>query len=302
MRPPTSRTATRTPRWPATSRRTRRALDSLRAVTAATRYRTDQLRRAAQDAAADLHAQKARAGQGQGEAPATREADAAAAAAAAGQGAPDRRPTGARRRHSCVVTQAARAQAGQEDRGPGQGRPAPGGRATRAVGRAAAAGNGQFAWPTSGTVTQEFGCTGFYLEPPRGTCAHFHDGIDIANAPARPIRAAGAGVVAFVGWNPYDGSRPSYVRGHRSRGRLLDVLLAPASRGAWSGPARGCDEGQLIGYMGNTGNSTGRPSPLRDLPGRHARQSARVHLSRPGGSPVVSDRTSQAHASRRAAL
>ena len=72
-------------------------------------------------------------------------------------------------------------------------------------------GNGRFAWPASGIVTQEFGCTGFYLEPPRGSCAHFHDGIDIANGSGTPIRAAGDGVVAFVGWNPYDGSRPAFM-------------------------------------------------------------------------------------------
>ncbi len=40
-------------------------------------------------------------------------------------------------------------------------------------------------------MTQEFGCTGFYLEPPRGSCAHFHDGIDIANGSGTPIHAAG---------------------------------------------------------------------------------------------------------------
>ena len=28
----------------------------------------------------------------------------------------------------------------------------------------------------TGTVTQEFGCTGFWAEPPLGNCAHFHTG------------------------------------------------------------------------------------------------------------------------------
>ena len=32
-------------------------------------------------------------------------------------------------------------------------------------------------WPAS--VTQQFGCTGFSWEPPNGSCAHFHNGIDI---------------------------------------------------------------------------------------------------------------------------
>ncbi|MEP7379620.1 MAG: hypothetical protein ABI725_08690, partial [Chloroflexota bacterium] len=35
-------------------------------------------------------------------------------------------------------------------------------------------------WPTVGRETQPYGCTGFRMEPRRGSCAHFHAGIDIA--------------------------------------------------------------------------------------------------------------------------
>jgi septal ring factor EnvC (AmiA/AmiB activator) len=38
--------------------------------------------------------------------------------------------------------------------------------------------NGTLGWPLNGTVTQNFGCTGFSWEPPSGL-AHFHNGIDI---------------------------------------------------------------------------------------------------------------------------
>jgi murein DD-endopeptidase MepM/ murein hydrolase activator NlpD len=68
--------------------------------------------------------------------------------------------------------------------------------------------SGTLQWPMGGTVTQEFGCTGFQLEPPLGNCPHFHAGIDIANNAGTPIRAAGAGKVIFAGPSPYD---PSWI-------------------------------------------------------------------------------------------
>jgi murein DD-endopeptidase MepM/ murein hydrolase activator NlpD len=64
--------------------------------------------------------------------------------------------------------------------------------------------NGSLSWPMGGTITQEFGCTGFVMEPPLGNCAHFHVGIDIANSSGTLIRAAGAGKVIFAGRSPYD--------------------------------------------------------------------------------------------------
>jgi murein DD-endopeptidase MepM/ murein hydrolase activator NlpD len=63
---------------------------------------------------------------------------------------------------------------------------------------------GSFSWPMEGVVTQEFGCTGFGMEPPLGSCPHFHRGIDIAAPMYTPIRAAGHGKVVFVGQSPWD--------------------------------------------------------------------------------------------------
>ena len=68
--------------------------------------------------------------------------------------------------------------------------------------------NGSLEWPMPGVVTQDFGCTGFYMEPPLGNCAHFHTGIDIANSAWTPIHAAGAGKVIYTGKSPYD---PAYI-------------------------------------------------------------------------------------------
>jgi murein DD-endopeptidase MepM/ murein hydrolase activator NlpD len=119
-------------------------------------------------------------------------------------------------------------------------------------------GNGMMIWPTSGVVTQEYGCTGFAWEPPRGSCAHFHDGIDISNADGTPIRAAMSGVVTFVGYNPYDGDDPAWIVGI-AHGSGLETwyshLLPRYAPGVRSGSS--VSKGQTIGYMGNTGRSTG---------------------------------------------
>jgi len=64
--------------------------------------------------------------------------------------------------------------------------------------------SGSLIWPMAGVVVQNFGCTGFYLEPPYGSCPHFHNGIDIANAMDTPIHAAAPGKVIWAGKSPYD--------------------------------------------------------------------------------------------------
>ncbi len=53
----------------------------------------------------------------------------------------------------------------------------------------------------AGDVTQNFGCTGFAWEPPLGSCAHFHSGIDIVAPYGTPVRASGDGTVVYIGWN-----------------------------------------------------------------------------------------------------
>jgi murein DD-endopeptidase MepM/ murein hydrolase activator NlpD len=111
-------------------------------------------------------------------------------------------------------------------------------------------------WPTSGTVTQEYGCTGFRLEPPRGGCAHFHSGIDIANSSGTPIRAAGDGVVAFVGWNKYDGSNPAFIVMIAHGGNINTFYSHLQARYVVRANQK-VRKGQVIGYMGATGNATG---------------------------------------------
>jgi murein DD-endopeptidase MepM/ murein hydrolase activator NlpD len=247
------------------------ALDSLRAINAATRYRTDQLRRAAQDAAADLRAQKAdlraqklraqalerkvRAKQreqlrrAQRIAGSQRQARAAARAHQVAQRRLDQKISNlvraAERRAAAERRREAAARRAAESRR----------RAEQSRRDTAPSGTGRFLWPAAGYVTQEYGCTGFYLEPRRGNCAHFHDGIDIAGVAGTPVRAADNGVVAFVGFNPYDRD-PAYivVIGHSGGFSTSYAHLQPRRKVR---AGQSIKRGQVIGYMGSTGNSTG---------------------------------------------
>jgi murein DD-endopeptidase MepM/ murein hydrolase activator NlpD len=120
-------------------------------------------------------------------------------------------------------------------------------------------GRGFFRWPTAGRLTQPYGCTGFRMNRARGSCPFFHNGIDIANERGTPILAAAGGVIAHVGWDPYDRSRdPAWVVIIRHRDGLRSWyahMLPKKVRGAREGQR--VRRGQLIGYMGDTGKATG---------------------------------------------
>lgn len=116
--------------------------------------------------------------------------------------------------------------------------------------------NGTLAWPMGGTVTQPFGCTGFSWEPPSGGCAHWHNGIDIVAPYGTPVRASGAGRVVYCGWNYADGADPAWIVIIAHSSDLTTWYAHMQSRC----PARtgsSVARGQVIGYEGNTGHSTG---------------------------------------------
>lgn len=119
--------------------------------------------------------------------------------------------------------------------------------------------DGSFAWPTSGRISQPYGCTGFWAEPRRGSCAHFHGGIDIANRRGTPIRAAADGVVSHVGWDPWMPRRIASWMVIINHGGGLQTMYAHMRAKAVDGISRGArvTKGQLIGLMDSTGMSTG---------------------------------------------
>jgi len=113
-----------------------------------------------------------------------------------------------------------------------------------------------FSWPTIGRISQPYGCTGVSFNPRKGSCKHFHDGIDVVSAYGTPVRAVAVGVVAYSGWNPYDKEGRAYVvdvvhpDGFVSRyGHLIATNHVRAGELVYTG--------QVIGKMGSTGKSTG---------------------------------------------
>jgi len=116
--------------------------------------------------------------------------------------------------------------------------------------------NGTLSWPMGGRITQEFGCTGFSWEPSYGSCAHFHRGIDIANAMYTPIRAAGPGKVVWSGKSPYS-TGWIVIIAHSSK---LVTWYAHIDNKAWPPTVKAgqyVTKGQVIAYEGMTGNTTG---------------------------------------------
>jgi murein DD-endopeptidase MepM/ murein hydrolase activator NlpD len=99
-----------------------------------------------------------------------------------------------------------------------------------------------FSWPTRGRLTQGYG--------------RHHDGIDIASFQGTPIRAAAIGVVSYVGWNPWDqhGRAFMIVVAHPGGFETLYGHTLPKRAVRVGQVVR---KGQVIGYMGSTGNATG---------------------------------------------
>jgi murein DD-endopeptidase MepM/ murein hydrolase activator NlpD len=102
-------------------------------------------------------------------------------------------------------------------------------------------GSGDMIWPTNGAFTSPFG--------PRW--GRLHAGIDIGAPEGTPIRAALSGKVVLAGWT---GGYGNYTCIQHGGG--LSTCYAHQSRYGTSVGAN-VSKGDVIGYVGNTGNSTG---------------------------------------------
>ncbi len=119
---------------------------------------------------------------------------------------------------------------------------------------AAGGGSGHFIWPDTGPISQGFGCTPYPFEPYDPSCPqkHFHNGLDIAGACGNHIIAADAGIAHI---EPFmrNGFGNYIIIVHGNGWQTLYGHLAGFAIRNGQTVARG----QLIGYEGTTGNSTG---------------------------------------------
>ncbi|MEP6470029.1 MAG: peptidoglycan DD-metalloendopeptidase family protein [Chloroflexota bacterium] len=117
-----------------------------------------------------------------------------------------------------------------------------------------------FRWPEVGaTITQEWGPTSFAMEPPyvyQGVYySHFHGGIDMSAGCGTPIMAAKAGVVVASGqplW-PYDAGYGVVI----DHGGGIQTWYWHITTTIVVSPGQVVNTGQLVGYEGTTGFSTG---------------------------------------------
>ena len=118
--------------------------------------------------------------------------------------------------------------------------------------------NGTLSWPMNGDLTQNFGCTGVIWEPPSGSCPHFHNGIDLVAPYGTPIKASGSGTVVYIGWNYADGADPAWIVivAHSEGLQTWYAHMQPRYPGGLHAGST-VSRGQVIGYEGNTGHSTG---------------------------------------------
>jgi len=113
-------------------------------------------------------------------------------------------------------------------------------------------------WPLQqGTITLLFGPSTQPFEPPGFGYPHFHTGVDIAYNQGTPILAADDGVVVAATSSVMNGQLVGYgnyvIIAHRNNffslyGHLLGFQVKAGDT---------VHQGQLIGYEGSTGNSTG---------------------------------------------
>jgi murein DD-endopeptidase MepM/ murein hydrolase activator NlpD len=111
----------------------------------------------------------------------------------------------------------------------------------------------RFIWPEpQAQISQPFGPSTFWFEPPYGGYPHFHTGIDLVEPFGSPVYAADDGIVALVG-NTSSGYGNYVVIAHAGG---LDTLYGHLSTSLVR-VGQAVTQGTVVGLEGSTGNSTG---------------------------------------------
>ncbi|HEX9506378.1 MAG TPA: peptidoglycan DD-metalloendopeptidase family protein, partial [Acidimicrobiia bacterium] len=118
----------------------------------------------------------------------------------------------------------------------------------RAAGDGPALGNGTFIRPVGGPISSPFG---YRVDPVTGATA-FHSGVDFASSCGTPIKAAGTGVVLEAGFNSGGYGNMTLIK----HGAGLSTLYGHQSSIIVTA-GQSVTQGQVIGYVGSTGKSTG---------------------------------------------
>jgi murein DD-endopeptidase MepM/ murein hydrolase activator NlpD len=111
-----------------------------------------------------------------------------------------------------------------------------------------AMGDGTFIRPVPGPITSGFG---YRTDPITGATA-YHSGLDIGAPCGTPIKAAGTGVILSAGFNSGGYGNMTLI----NHGNGLSTLYGHQSSIIVSA-GQSVTQGQVIGYVGSTGKSTG---------------------------------------------
>lgn len=102
-------------------------------------------------------------------------------------------------------------------------------------------------FPVEGNISSNYG----KREHPRSGENEFHTGLDISTSHGNPVRATADGIVSFSGWSGSSGNLVVVEHGHGfstfyAHNKMNTVKVGQKVR-----------RGDVIGYVGSTGNSTG---------------------------------------------
>lgn len=102
-------------------------------------------------------------------------------------------------------------------------------------------------WPVKGWITSEFG----WRNSPFRSGREFHNGIDVSTRYGKEILAPADGLIMSTGYHPQEGNSLRMNHGHGFTSAFLHLSKINVKQGMR------VKRGDVIGYVGDTGRSTG---------------------------------------------